>query len=172
MPLSMAYPHRPLPCSLTYTMELPLPQIAVLCACLGIVSHVGYFIRGEHLSSALYYFSAAFAVPGLSVLLLVTCVSVRPLQAVVATSVGYAAFLGALYTSMVVYRLLFHPLRHFPGPKLAPIIQRYHAHQVAKGNSHFYLAQLHAKYGDYVSTITAVHLERSKTNTSRINRCA
>ena len=51
------------------------------------------------------------------------------------------------YTQLLLYRLLFHPLRHFPGDKLSALTKwtwDYHASDPA------YLENLHAKYGRVV----------------------
>ena len=36
-----------------------------------------------------------------------------------------ASYLGSLFTSMIIYRLFFHRLRHFPGPLAAKITKFY-----------------------------------------------
>lgn len=51
--------------------------------------------------------------------------------------------------SVAVYRLLFHPLAAFPGPKLAAITTWYEGYYdvVKKGRFTFYLGAIHKKYG-------------------------
>ncbi|KAH8593673.1 cytochrome P450 [Bisporella sp. PMI_857] len=63
---------------------------------------------------------------------------------------GVCHVLG-IYTSMTIYRLFFHRLRHFPGPRLAPISNFYHTYLTAK-KLHLYeeVEALHEQYGDFV----------------------
>lgn len=132
-------------------MTLHLSEVAVLGACLGVFSHVGFFIRGEYVRAAPRLFLTAILMPPVAIYLLVTNVQLSLAFALRMISVGCGSYLVALFTSMVVYRIFFHPLRHFPGPKLASITQFYHVQQgAAKGNNHLYLERLHAKYGSYV----------------------
>jgi hypothetical protein len=49
--------------------------------------------------------------------------------------------------TVVVYRLLFHPLASVPGPKLAAATKLWQAYHYRQGKS---LAGLHAKYGPVV----------------------
>lgn len=60
----------------------------------------------------------------------------------------------SLWTSMLVYRAFFHPLRHFPGPRLAKLSKFWALWQTARSDSKWYqvVEKLHRKYGDYVRT--------------------
>lgn len=55
--------------------------------------------------------------------------------------------------SVVVYRLYFHPLAGFPGPKLAAITLWYETyHDVwLRGKYVFKIKEMHKKYGRYYS---------------------
>ncbi len=48
-----------------------------------------------------------------------------------------------------VYRLYFHPIAHFPGPKLAGLTRWYEFYYelVKKGQMTFHIQELHKKYG-------------------------
>ena len=55
-----------------------------------------------------------------------------------------------IYTiSLAFYRLFFHPLARFPGPKLAALTRYYEAYYdvVQNGQYTFKIAELHRKYG-------------------------
>lgn len=68
------------------------------------------------------------------------------------TWAGSAAVLWILSTlSVVVYRLQFHPLARFPGPKLAAITLWYETyHDVwLRGKYVFKIKEMHEKYGRY-----------------------
>lgn len=56
--------------------------------------------------------------------------------------IGYAA-------SVAVYRLFFHPLAKFPGPKLAGLTFWYNLYYdvILKGQFTFHIQDLHKKYG-------------------------
>lgn len=48
-----------------------------------------------------------------------------------------------------IYRLFFHPIARFPGPKLAAVTRWYEFYYeiVKKGNFTFHIQDLHKKYG-------------------------
>ncbi|KAI0154616.1 cytochrome P450, partial [Xylariaceae sp. FL1272] len=56
------------------------------------------------------------------------------------------------YSGLAVYRLFFHPLAHFPGPKLAAISRWYEAYYdvVKDGQYTFKIKELHKKYGPII----------------------
>jgi hypothetical protein len=49
-----------------------------------------------------------------------------------------------------VYRVFFHPLSRFPGPKLSAFTRLPHLIAFSNGRTPFYVAQLHEKYGEVV----------------------
>jgi cytochrome P450 len=55
-------------------------------------------------------------------------------------------------TSYIIYNLYFHPLRHFPGPKLSAATCLYPSWYLATGRRHHYNAWVHDKYGEIVRT--------------------
>ncbi|KAI1485026.1 cytochrome P450 monooxygenase-like protein [Biscogniauxia mediterranea] len=132
-------------------MELSNEELALLCASLGVLSHLGYFVHGEHtLRAPLYAKTAILGPPAISVLL-TRFYFLTFFRAAEVIAIGYVAYLGGLFFSMLVYRSCFHPLCQFPGPKVAQYTQFYHFFKVKDKIDNFrHLARLHADYGDYV----------------------
>lgn len=67
---------------------------------------------------------------------------------------SHVAVALALYlVSLVIYRLLFHPLAGFPGPKLAAVTRWYEGFYdiVRDGEYTFQIARLHKQYGRFLS---------------------
>lgn len=69
------------------------------------------------------------------------------------TSLFATTFSAALLTSILLYRILFHRCRKFPGP-LGAKFSRFYAAGLAGKNVQYYkeIAKLHKQYGDFVRT--------------------
>ncbi|KAI1491664.1 cytochrome P450 [Biscogniauxia mediterranea] len=66
---------------------------------------------------------------------------------------GAVSVLTILYfVGLSIYRLTFHPLAKFPGPKLAAISDVWYAKAYTSGYYPFIMQEMHAKYGDVVRT--------------------
>lgn len=61
-------------------------------------------------------------------------------------------YLIALFSSITVYRVYFHRLRNFPGPRWARVTKIWHAWQSRHRQNFLVLSELHRKYGDFVRT--------------------
>lgn len=75
---------------------------------------------------------------------------------------GLVASILLSWLTIAVYRLFFHPLAAFPGPKLAAITVLYEAYyDVWKGGKYiFKLNELHQKYGKIPKsspTVSSIH---------------
>lgn len=117
----------------------------------GLSSHRCVFIRGEwHLrtkSIFLTYFVASLA------LLLFSERQGNTLTGSVhwvACIVGF--YFSALFASMIVYRLFYHPLSNFPGPKLAAVSKIWHIYQSRNSANHLLMEDMHRRYGQLVRT--------------------
>lgn len=70
-------------------------------------------------------------------------------SSLVTAALSYLAYLFLI----AVYRLYFHPLARFPGPKYAAL-SRWHEYYYdvhLKGKFIFHIQDLHKKYGAYIS---------------------
>ena len=54
------------------------------------------------------------------------------------------------HAGLCIYNVFFHPLRHFPGPKLGASTQLVNVYYILRGVNSRYLCDLHEKYGDVV----------------------
>lgn len=66
-------------------------------------------------------------------------------------------YLSSLFTSIAVYRLMFHRLKHFPGPKLAALTKLWHVWKCRDSRGHLVLQAWHEKYGEFVRTGKIYH---------------
>lgn len=117
--------------------------------CLAVTLHLGLFIRGEwHLHAA-----SIFLAHTLVLILLFAK------QLVSAPATGYhgvvlplLVYLCGLPVSIGVYRLYFHRLRSFPGPRLAALSKLWHVWLCRNSQSHLVLDSWRQQYGTFVRT--------------------
>ena len=140
----------------------------------GMATYLGYFLRGEHHMHGTKYLqifigtfiaaSSTFVSKGESL--------VQALQTTT-TLAGY--YFSGLYGSLVVRRLFFSPLGHFPGPFWARISSLTFSLRVRNGDSHRQLLSLHQRYGDFVrigsSDLSIVHPKATSAIYGRGSRC-
>lgn len=125
---------------------------------LGVASHLGWFMHGEHHNWTMIYFQAFFGLPPLGLAALVYRGSTFS-AALVTTFLVTTAYLTGLYASTLIYRGLFHRLRRFPGPPLAKYSELWHVWKASIKNRNFEdIDQLHAIYGDFVRIGTVLSL--------------
>lgn len=106
----------------------------LVAGAVGIVSHILYWVHGHHdphitkilgLHLGIYVAIASRQVSthgAFTGLLYTTAIS--------------ASYLGSLFTSITIYRLFFHRLRHFPGPFAAKITKLYGPWMAGSGKMH------------------------------------
>lgn len=70
-------------------------------------------------------------------------------------------FTSTVFLSLTVYRLFFHRLGKFPGPRLAAVSKLWHFYQCLDSKNHRMLDDLHRKYGDFVRTGESGHVKSS-----------
>lgn len=121
----------------------------------GVVTHCTYFISGEHHRYAFRYLQASCLLPSLAIVTLV-CLGHDAKAATGTTVTAAAAFFSGLYSSVLVYRLLLHPLRKFPGPSAASSSKLWNVYQNLSRIRNFeFLDNLHKGYGDFVRVGTS-----------------
>lgn len=124
----------------------------LIAGILGCASHWLLFIRGELdrysvliLSSFMVFYCITFSVFILQEPTLI--------NAALLTTLVSCMFLTSLATSIAVYRLALHRLKHFPGSERDAVTKWSAVRQSSLDNQyHHTLARLHAKFGDYVRT--------------------
>ncbi|KAH8427329.1 uncharacterized protein LDX57_005043 [Aspergillus melleus] len=121
----------------------------VLAGVVGVASHAGYFRRGEHHLYPLRYVKWHALV--FIAILVVARVARVPLYDSVKTAGGLSfAYLIGLYTSLLVYRAHYHPLRSFPGPYGARLSGLWFSINLRDRPAFRKLYELHEEYGPVV----------------------
>ncbi|PWY85897.1 cytochrome P450 [Aspergillus heteromorphus CBS 117.55] len=127
---------------MVYTMQM--------AALAGGLSHIVYFHRGEH-----HFYGTAYA-QAFSALFTAAAAALHAgretawMEALATVAQHAASYLVGLFSSLLVYRLLLHPLGRFPGPLLARISSLWLPFHMQNNNRHHRLVELHKKYGPYV----------------------
>jgi hypothetical protein len=108
----------------------------------GIAFHLS--IRNIEFELIMFHFLSAFTAAFAG--MIYTVGLVRALLLVTTFNIG-------VFSSIGIYRLVFHRCRNFPGP-LAAKLTRFYATRLAAKDLKYYkeLAKLHEQYGDFVRT--------------------
>jgi len=118
-------------------------------AALGVLSHVAYFIHGTHHGRQSARIALCYLVAGVAILALsISALGLR--NGAIHALLFSSAYVVALFTSMVSYRLYFHRIRHFPGPLAAKTTKLYAAYLNRNGKMHMEHLALSERYGDFV----------------------
>ncbi|KAJ5291528.1 cytochrome P450 [Penicillium angulare] len=69
-----------------------------------------------------------------------------------------------MLSSIIIYRLFFHRLRHFPGPRLGAASKLWSVYKCRDSRNHLFLDELNKKYGTFVRTgQLCIHEQDSST---------
>ena len=124
----------------------------VAAACAGVAAHYGLFIRGEwHLEGQRTIF-VHVAILGLVWATFLRHQATTLFQQISLCILISESYLIALFSSIVIYRLFFHPLRHFPGPRLAAATKFWHVYKSRHGKNFLVMQDMREQYGDFVRT--------------------
>ncbi|KAH7157917.1 averantin oxidoreductase [Dactylonectria estremocensis] len=133
------------------TFESGNASILVTAFLTGVFLHVGIFRRGEWdpLATKL---AATFGIGYVSLIVFQLFLTPKDTwNAVRSASTLFFTFTSGIYSSMVVYRLAFHPLGKFPGPFLGRLSSLYGTVLILKKFQLYKEMQnLHDTYGDVV----------------------
>jgi hypothetical protein len=127
-------------------------MLAILLPVLtGLLAHLGIFIRGEwHLKPRLIVSGhICFA----SIVLWVLYDREKALAEVLRQLAGMiSCYLLTLFTSICCYRIFFHPLSKFPGPRFAAITKFWHIYKSRNSTNYLVMDEMYQKYGTVVRT--------------------
>jgi hypothetical protein len=131
---------------------MTLEVAALVGTTLGVASHLGYFIHGEHHMQTTKI--AAFFIVAPVVLFITLSKYVEGgsyVEAGKTTAVATGSYFTALSTSILIYRAFFHPLRNFPGPFSAKLSKVTHVLRIAKSSKNYLLNErMFKEYGQFV----------------------
>jgi cytochrome P450 family 628 len=132
-------------------MDLSMAQACLALAALGVLSHLSFFIRMDALDSAPTLGLLLLTIPALLTVALNTLFAYSYINALITASAWVFSYLGGTFTSMLIYRMWFHPLRHYEGPFWSKLTQFHHVANITKRVDHFRRVDaLHEKHGEYV----------------------
>ncbi|KUJ06806.1 cytochrome P450 [Mollisia scopiformis] len=132
--------------------SVPVPAFILLSAVLGIVSHLGYFMHGEHHLQAVRLAVLLCTVP-FAIFATIHNFNSRSSiwSAARLTTIIVSSYLVSLTTSILTYRVFFHPLRKFPGPLNSKLTKLTHVLRLLKESDNYRQAdKLHERYGEIV----------------------
>lgn len=117
----------------------------------GGTSHLAFFIRGEWDGASSTLAAYYMAIEALALVIISRELELGTwaiLSRFFALNFGY--FLG-LFSSILIYRAFFHPLRSFPGPPLAKLSTLWSIKEtVPDFRFHVTVDEAHRSYGDFV----------------------
>ncbi|KAI1363787.1 cytochrome P450 [Xylaria arbuscula] len=122
--------------------------LAALAA--GVTSHLAFFRIGEHHLYGTRYIQAALTICAISTAVDSHFYEIPVRAAALRTLAVFSSYLGGLYSSLIVYRLIFHPIRAFPGPIGLKISSAWFATYLRRQDAFRQLEILHKKHGNFV----------------------
>ncbi|KAJ8123663.1 hypothetical protein ONZ43_g442 [Nemania bipapillata] len=116
----------------------------------GVTSHLAFFRVGEHHLYSSRYVLAAITAFVLSIFIHSYFFQLSSRIATFRTLVIASSYFGGLYSSLVLFRVFFHPLRNFPGPLGCKVSSAWFATYTRKQDAFRQLLKLHQKYGQFL----------------------
>jgi hypothetical protein len=129
--------------------------VAIPAAVLGVVTHLQLFIHGEwerHAPSIFAVYGLAMA-GSLPLALALSSGQLSVYDASALSTIFWIFYFGSLFTSILAYRGLFHPLREYPGPPGAKLTAFWSSKvSVPRFQIHRHVQKQHEVHGDFVRT--------------------
>lgn len=119
---------------------------------LGVFSHLGYFLHGEH------HIQAPLILRIYSLLLVLGfCIELvrqngHLFEAQITTGFITGAYGIGFFGSILSYRTFFHSLRAFPGPFMARTTKLWNVLRIVGSTNFALMEEMHDTYGDFVRT--------------------
>ncbi|KAM0130892.1 hypothetical protein ACHAP3_007119 [Botrytis cinerea] len=134
----------------------------IAAAVSGIAAHLCAFIHGDwhlHIPQVIFTHCAGYAL----LLLRLRYQELSIIDSIQVSTVLSACYLLFLFTSIIVYRVFFHRLRNFPGPRLAAATKLWSIWETRDSRNHLLMQRLFEQYGPIVRTapneLTVFHPE-------------
>ena len=118
----------------------------------GILSHLLYFIRGEHHRHTLQLIQALCVSFPICILVLIRLLHFGFGQAICLSVAIIDFYLISLWTSMIIYRAHFHRLSAFPGPWYLKLSRFFSLIALRRMDGFRKVHSWHQKYGSFVRT--------------------
>ncbi|KAL4972342.1 cytochrome P450 [Aspergillus desertorum] len=116
----------------------------------GVLSHIAYFKQGEHHLYGFFYLKLLLTATFTATAFFSYIQGTHWTTALFTVLEILTSYLCGIYTSLLVYRLLLHPMNKFPGPFPARISTIWTSTQLKNNNMHLTLLHYHRKYGPFV----------------------
>ncbi|TGJ84039.1 hypothetical protein E0Z10_g4725 [Xylaria hypoxylon] len=116
----------------------------------GITSHLAFFRIGEH-----HLYSTRYVLAAILAFAISTTVQSRFFQfsshgAALGTLGIATSYFGGLYSSLIIFRLFFHPLNKFSGPLGCKISSAWFTTYLSRRDAFRQLLKLHQKHGNFL----------------------
>lgn len=140
--------HLPLKQSNMALFAVPFqPTVAFIS---GVVSHLGFFRFGEHHLRAMRYILTAVTIFVFSVFAQNHLFQLSFLTAAYNSASLAGWYFAGLYSSLIIFRVFFHPLRNFPGPLGCKISSAWFSSYLGKRDAFRQLQKLHQQHGKFL----------------------
>ncbi|KAI1156957.1 cytochrome P450 [Nemania diffusa] len=116
----------------------------------GVTSHLAFFRVGEHHLYSSRYVLAAITALATGIIAHSYFFQLSSRIATLRTIAIAASYFGGLYSSLVIFRIFFHPLRTFPGPLGCKVSSAWFATYIRRQDAFRQLLKLHQKYGSFL----------------------
>lgn len=133
-------------------LDVNLTQTAISGASMGVLLHIT-IMRAVEVENFLFQFIGLLSTLAFTLFTGYLASGFPLADSIKRVLLFNSGFYLALFCSIVIYRLFFHRLRHFPGPFGAKV-SRFYTASIASKKIQYYkeVDKLHQEYGDFVRT--------------------